>query len=66
MKTSTHRLLNDRPHPSPLPQGREQRSPSHSKTNDWICPTLIHESRSVQSLFPLPGGEGRGEGGCNY
>ena len=41
---------------------RENRSPSHSNTCDWICGADIRKTRRTQSLFPLPQGEGQGEG----
>jgi hypothetical protein len=65
MKTRSNKVLNSRPHPSPLPQERENRSPSHEISCDWICQMIFRESRSVRLLFPLPGGEGQGEGECS-
>ena len=63
MKGRRIKMFNDRPHPGPLPQERENRSRFCSKTRDWICPTLFRESGNARSLFPLLGGEGQGEGG---
>ena len=68
--------FNARPHPGPLPQGRENRSPSSCITNASVssfvrCSELprvggisfdFREFKNVQWLFPLPGGEGQGEG----
>ena len=41
---------------------RENRPPSHSYTCDWIRVANIRKKWSPQSLFPLPEGEGQGEG----
>jgi hypothetical protein len=60
------RVINARLLPCPLPQERENPSPSPSKTCDWICRTALRKSLGVRSLFPLPGGEGQGEGGLFY
>jgi hypothetical protein len=51
-----------RPHPSPLPQERENRPLASSHTCVWIGRTHSRENKNGQRLFPLLGGEGRGEG----
>ena len=72
-------ILNHRPHPSPLPQERGKRSlPLY--VAEELCssfvfrfdqamrgsrPIYFRKFSSVQLLFPLPGGEGQGEGGRN-
>jgi hypothetical protein len=69
-------MIHDLPHPGPLPKERENRSPasrvadeSHGSlvlrselpiTGDRLVD--IRKTRNSQSLFPLPGGEGQGEG----
>jgi hypothetical protein len=71
--------LNVRPHPGPLPQERENHSPAAGIAQS-LCLSLVilpEESttgvnsigframRTSQWLFPLPGGEGQGEGEHN-
>jgi len=56
-------VLNPRPHPGPLPQERENLSPSHTMSCDWICRMVTRHEQDARLLFPLPGGEGQGEGG---
>jgi NADH-quinone oxidoreductase subunit M len=51
------------PHPGPLPQERENRSQFYAKTKDGEISSDIEINESGQWLFPLPGGEGQGEGG---
>ena len=65
-----------RPHPGPLPQERESFPPvSVSTAVSWLSirPFAVYQgeaiatatgilSSSARSLFPLPGGEGQGEG----
>jgi hypothetical protein len=63
MKFAKETALNNRPHPGPLPQERVNRSPSHETTCDWVCRTISGTKRTIRLLFPLPGGEGQGEGG---
>ena len=41
---------------------RENRSPSQSKTCDWIYGADVRKPRHGESLFPLPAGVGQGEG----
>jgi hypothetical protein len=65
MKFAKETALNNRPHPGPLPQERVNRSLSYGTTCDWVCRTILGTKRSVRLLFPLPGGEGQGEGGRN-
>jgi NADH-quinone oxidoreductase subunit M len=48
--------------PGPLPQERENHSPSLGKTGDGDLQSGIRGNESGQMLFPLPGGEGQGEG----
>jgi hypothetical protein len=58
------------PHPGPLPIGsadsadaeREKRSPRFGKTSAGFCSVAIMIYKTVQRLFPLPRGEGQGEG----
>ncbi|TAK95282.1 MAG: DEAD/DEAH box helicase [Verrucomicrobia bacterium] len=58
----------NRPHPepSPLPSPirweRENRSPSQATTEAGEGSEASEESKTVQPLSPLPGGEGQGEG----
>ncbi len=54
--------LNGHPHPGPLPKERENRTQPRRISCAWICRTLTGESKDVHLLFPLPGGEGQGEG----
>ncbi len=54
--------LNVRPHPGPLPRERENRLQPRRISCVWICRAVIRESKDVRLLFPLPGGEGQGEG----
>jgi hypothetical protein len=51
-----------RPHPGPLPQEREKPSPLLSKTCGWVGRVDDRSTQRKQTLFPLPGGEGQGEG----
>jgi hypothetical protein len=44
---------------------RENGIQPHSTISDWICAAFIRETASVRSLFPLPEGEGQGEGKRN-
>jgi len=48
--------------PALSPRKRENRPPSHPKTCDSICRTAVRIIQHVGLLFPLPGGEGKGEG----
>ena len=59
----TQGQLSNRPHPSLLPQERENRSPSHAKSSAAISPGSSRVPGDTSSLSPLPGGEGQGEGG---
>ncbi len=54
--------MNVRPHPGPLPQERENRLPSQTNCRGWVGRTDSRNTKRVQCLFPLPGGEGQGEG----
>ena len=68
--------LNDRPHPGPLPQEKENRSPASrfrgasSGLLDFHIELPKRGGRQIdlqtigddQRLSPLPGGEGQGEG----
>jgi hypothetical protein len=70
--------LNDRPHPGPLPREREKRSLTFSVARVSYCSLASCDEeasrsdrrfnyrifRIGQSLFPLLGGEGQGEGEC--
>lgn len=56
-------MCHNRPLPSPLPQERANHSPSPTNSCGWIGRLAIHGPESVRRLFPLPGGEGQGEGG---
>jgi hypothetical protein len=49
----------------PLLPKRENRLSSHIISYDWISQTIFSEFQNVRLLFPLPGGEGQGEGGRN-
>ena len=66
MKTRSNIVVNDRPHPCPLPRERENCSPSHEISCDWICRTVVRQEQDVRRLFPLPGREGQGEGERNH
>src|SRR6266571_3002120 len=48
-------MLHDLPHPGLLPEEKENRSPPHSKTCDWICRTAIGKAEDGQRLFLLLG-----------
>ena len=52
-----------RPHPGPLPRERENHSLSLGKSGDGDLPRGLRINESGQTLSPLPGGEGQGEGG---
>ncbi len=54
--------LNNRPHPNPLPQGRGNGSPAFEKAKIGDDPGVLERSVDGRLLFPLPGGEGQGEG----
>ena len=56
-------LVNVLPHPCPLPKEREIHSRPNFNSYDGDFRTSTRASRHDQSLFPLPGGEGWGEGG---
>jgi len=51
-----------RPHPGPLPQEREKSPPSHEESNAGTGTSDSRFAGDAPSLFPLPGGEGQGEG----
>ncbi|HEY2953591.1 MAG TPA: DUF1549 and DUF1553 domain-containing protein [Verrucomicrobiae bacterium] len=51
------------PHPGPLPQERETRAPANEKPNAASVTAQSERSSDAKTLPPLPGGEGRGEGG---
>jgi hypothetical protein len=53
-----------RPRPVPLPQERENAPPSHAKPCDWMGGSRFGATGHTRWMFPLPGGEGQGEGGC--
>jgi len=55
-------MSHDLPHPDPLPKEREKRPPSRFQTCNWIRGNVIRKTGDEQLLFPLPGGEGQGEG----
>ena len=59
----TRSQLLNRPHPGPLPQERENHSPTQAKSNAAIDLPDSRISGDAQSLSPLPEGEGQGEGG---
>jgi NADH-quinone oxidoreductase subunit M len=52
-----------RPHPGPLPQERENHSPSLGKSGDGDLQRGLRVNESGQTLSPLPEEEGQGEGG---
>ena len=54
--------VDDRPHPSPLPQERENQSALHESFAAARAIAGSDDRRDAQRLLPLPGGEGRGEG----
>ena len=79
MKTRANELVNDRPHPGPLPQERGKGVPSHDilrvsfyrttfsePTEDGERQAELQANRIGRWLSPLPGGEGQGEGGRNH
>lgn len=41
---------------------RENRFPPPRKTARWVCPTGLQKKRGFRLLFPLPEGDGQGEG----
>ena len=53
---------NDRPHPGPLPQERENPLPPRRKTCGWVGGNSFRDWMKRHCGFPLPGGEGQGEG----
>ncbi len=54
--------LLDRPHPGPLPQERENRPQSRATTGSGERSSDFGSEENGQTLSPLPGGEGQGEG----
>ena len=48
--------------PALFPGEREKRSQSLGKSTAEFCEKVLEENGSEQRLFPLPGGEGQGEG----
>ena len=50
------------PHPGPLPWGEEDVPLPFSRTRRRVCPTNLPSNRTYGGLFPLPVGEGQGEG----
>src|SRR5436309_11774557 len=54
------------PHPGPLPWGEGESAPPLGTTQRGVCPTNLRNNRTCRRLFPLPVGEGQGEGdqGC--
>jgi len=62
MRNGMSSLYDNRPHPCLLPREREDHSLSLSNSGDWIRRMVFHKPESVRKLFPLPGGEGQGEG----
>lgn len=78
MSRQRNKVLNSRPHPCPVPQERENFSPRLGEAEPAFNLMLfcyesqtsgdvqwgIQESATYRRLFPLPGGEGQGEGGC--
>jgi hypothetical protein len=76
---SSEKTLNDCPHPGPLHQERENRSPvsciaqssclslfiQHEELTNGGNPTDFRAIKNSRLLFPLPGGEGQGEGERN-
>jgi hypothetical protein len=79
MKEIKFFVMNDRPHPGPLPLGEGASSPAYvislrRRCNCRRSPeaemTIKHavipnNSRERRMSLPLLGGEGRGEGGCH-
>jgi len=59
-RTGSH--LNARPHPDPLPQEGENRSPSLATTGAGDGTKVSMHPADPRQLSPLPGGEGQGEG----
>jgi len=51
-----------RPHPGPLPQERENHSPMDDGSIVGGKFSNFESNQDPQSLFPLPEGEGQGEG----
>lgn len=56
--------LDKRPHPGPLPQGRENHSPAPKDTGVGAGSESPGAKTGERSLSPLPGGAGQGEGEC--
>ena len=44
---------------------RENRFPSHKCRRFWICEAVFRTTANRRRLFPLPKGEGQGEGKSN-
>ena len=55
-------LSNNRPHPDPLPQEREQQTTSPGSSSATVSNPAQDFAKTRQPVLPLPGGEGRGEG----
>ena len=53
---------NDRPHPDPLPQEREQQRTTSDSSSDTVSNPATDCTKTRETIPPLPGGEGRGEG----
>src|SRR5436190_632932 len=62
MKNDEKNQCHDRPHPGPLPQERENCSPVLEQSRRGVCSEIAGARESRRMLFPLPGGEGQGEG----
>jgi len=57
--------MNNRPHPNPLPQEREQPSAGLVFADDLPSNPAAQIRVRRKTILPLPGGEGRGEGERN-
>ena len=55
-----------RPHPDPLPQEREKQLAASVSSLAVVANPTQDFTRTRQSFPPLPGGEGRGEGGSKH
>ena len=66
MTSLIEKMLNDRPHPGPLPQERVQQPHGLFYAIDCSVNSVAGHFVRRRMIPPLPRGEGRGEGGRNH
>ena len=65
MKFAKETVVNDRPHPGPLPRGEGAANVQFAFRRKSFGQSSHTLFRGTAYDSPSPGGEGRGEGGCN-